>query len=351
MIIILAIISTVLSVITIGTVLMVSQDDVTSSAYMMVYDNLRKIEKLQQRDKLVQRKREHYSSFQRKITAFFSSESSEKEINKLQKKCETLQSGKLDNVSIFFLPGYVLLKKIDYLKYNKVYNNAQTVCTEIYGRKFGRQKTEQLFAKMTSTIMFSLTAVMLVSTLIFASGDNQKGMLILLIGSALAAVICYAFYDDATDNASKRREAIKRQIPQVLSKLALLITSGMSLSQAWKETAYSQNAEIYLEMQKTCEELDNLVSPDVAFANFAQRCNTKETSKLATSLIQSMSKGNRELGLLIKNMAAESWLERKHLAKQDSETANAKLLIPTLLLFLMIIVMIMVPITSSFSSI
>lgn len=348
---VLAVISTVLSLITVLIILMVNKEDVTSAAYISVYDDIRKIEKLQNKDKLTKKKREGYSNFQRKMANLFVKENSDKEIKKISKHSAKLQNGNFNSISIFFLPGYALLRTVDYLRYNKLYLNAQNICTEIYGRKFGRQKADQLFARMLSTNLLSLTIVMIISTLLFLMGDMQKALMILVFGTALAAVLCYAFYDDATDNANKRRESIKRQVPQVLSKLALLVTSGMSLSQAWKETAYSQDLEIYIEMQKTCEELDNLVSSEVAFSNFAHRCNTKETSKLATSLIQSASKGNKELGALLKNMASESWLERKNLAKQDSEKANAKLLLPTLLLFLMIIIMIMIPITSSFNSI
>jgi len=147
----------------------------------------------------------------------------------------------------------------------------------------------------------------------------------------------------------KRRCAICKQFPNVVSKLALLVTSGMIMDRAWKETAHSQESELYQEMRKTSEELDNLVSPEAAYGDFLSRCNTKETTKLASAILQNLSKGNSEIGRLLKEMAREAWQERRHNAKRDAEKANSKLMIPTMLLFLAILVMLMVPVAMNFS--
>jgi len=120
---------------------------------------------------------------------------------------------------------------------------------------------------------------------------------------------------------------------------------------AWKETAYSQESELYQEMRKTAEELDNLVSPEAAYSSFIIRCNTKETSKLASAIMQNLSKGNVEIGALLKNMAREAWQERRRTAKRDAEKANSKLMIPTMLLFIAILIMLMVPVAMNFSGI
>ena len=75
-----------------------------------------------------------------------------------------------------------------------------------------------------------------------------------------------------------------------------------------------------------------------------------ETTKLASAIIQSQSKGNAEIGALLKGMAHDAWQERRHTAKRDSEKANSKLMIPTMLLFVAILVMIMVPVALNFAS-
>ena len=121
------------------------------------------------------------------------------------------------------------------------------------------------------------------------------------------------------------------------------------MNRAWKETAESGEGELYIEMRKTAEEMDNLIRPEEAYSTFIDRCNTKETTKLASAILQNMSKGNSEMVGLLKQMSEEAWNERRNLAKRDSENANSKLMIPTMLMFGSILIMIMVPVVMSFT--
>ena len=139
----------------------------------------------------------------------------------------------------------------------------------------------------------------------------------------LVIVLVYALYDELGDQINKRRAAISRQFPNVVSKLALLVTSGMIMDRAWRETAQSQSGELYMEMRKTSEELANLVEPAAAYAGFIDRCNTKETTKLASAIIQNQTKGNAEVGVLLKAMAHEAWQERRHTAKRADDSHHA----------------------------
>jgi len=79
------------------------------------------------------------------------------------------------------------------------------------------------------------------------------------------------------------------------------------------------------------------------------RCNKKDTTKQASAILQNLSKSNAEIGKLLKDMAREAWQERRHTAKRDAEKANSRLMIPTMMLFLAILVMLMVPIAMNFS--
>lgn len=93
-----------------------------------------------------------------------------------------------------------------------------------------------------------------------------------------------------------------------------------------------------------------MVEPTAAYTNFINRCSTKETTKLASAIIQNQSKGNAEIGALLRSMSHDAWQERRHHAKRDSEAANSKLMIPTMMLFIAILVMIMVPVALNFSN-
>ena len=248
------------------------------------------------------------------------------------------------------MPGYVLLRKVSALGHGTIHKTILEKYTELYGRKYAPNKTKQLLAKLSSYAIIGVAASLALGGLFSAVSDRMTGLLVTILGTVIVGVMVYALYDEVSDRVKKRRAAISRQFPNVVSKLALLVTSGMIMDRAWRETAESQNGVLYHEMRLTAQELSNLVEPTAAYTNFINRCSTKETTKLASAIIQNQSKGNAEIGVLLRNMSHDAWQERRHNAKRDSEAANSKLMIPTMLLFVAILVMIMVPVALSFSN-
>ena len=328
----------------------VTGEDWISAAYCKVFDNIAAADKLRLKDKARREKLTRFRGVAAVVVRMLYS-SPDKEIKKLELIGQRLQSGNLKGLSVFSMPGYVLQREFDAVGKGGMHKAIMTKSYELYGKKHAANKTKQLLAKLLSYPIIGLAVTLALGAILIGIGSMTAGAAILGIGSILVLVLVYAMYDELSDRVKKRRIAIGKQFPGVVSKLALLVTSGMIMDRAWKETACSQEAELYLEMRKTAEELDNLVSPEAAFSNFINRCNTKETSKLASAIMQNLSKGNAEIGILLKNMAHEAWQERRRSAKRDAEKANSKLMIPTMLLFIAILIMLMVPVAMNFSGI
>lgn len=329
---------------------MVSNEDWVAAARNKVLDNRQQIDKLRMKNAANANRLLQYHGAAAKVMAIFLGRTSEKEIVKLEKQNDALQKGNLRSVSILPMPGYVLLRRITSISSGSIYRTVMEKSIELYGKKYATDKAKQLIAQLLSYPLIGLFFTLVLGAILVGTGNQMPGLGVMLGGSLLVFVLVYALYDELSDQLNKRRAAISRQFPNVVSKLALLVTSGMIMDRAWRETAESQELELYIEMRKTSDELTNLVEPSVAYMNFIDRCNTKETTKLASAIIQSLSKGNAEIGALLKSMAHEAWQERRHTAKRDSEAANSKLMIPTMLLFLAILVIIMVPVVINFSN-
>ncbi len=327
----------------------VSREDWLAAAYNRVLDDRMKADDLRRKDCARAEKLAQYHGVAAGVMRLFLGGNSEKKIEKLQRESERLQNGDLRRLSLLEMPGYVLQRKFSAVGHGTLHKALLTRCVELYGKKYATNKARQLLARVLSYPMIGVPLTLALGALAYGSGNHNGGLAVMLIGSLLVLIVTYALYDEVGDKLNKRRAAISRQFPNVVSKLALLVTSGMILDRAWRETAESQTLELYQEMRKTTEELSNLMEPAAAYTNFINRCNTKETTKLASAIIQSLSKGNAEIGALLKGMAHEAWQERRHSAKRASEAANSKLMIPTMLLFLAILVMIMVPVVSNFS--
>lgn len=319
-----------------------------------VFDNRISINKLYKKDKQVGERLLGYKNLPPSILGIlstFSGGNSQKKIKKLEREIAELQNGNLKSLNVLLLPGYVLQREFESIGKGNIHKIIFTKCFELYGRKNATEKTKQVLAKLLSFPLLGLACVFAFGAIFMGATDVSTGLIIIGLGASIILVLGYAIFDELSSSVMKRRTAISKQFPNVVSKLALLVTSGMIMDRAWKQTAFSRETELYQEMRMTSEELDNLVSPEVAYGNFINRCNTKETAKLATAIMQNLSKGNAEIGRLLKDMAREAWQERRHTAKRDAEKANSRLMIPTMLLFLAILIMLMVPIAMSFSGI
>jgi len=331
-----------------------TREDIISLLSVRAFDNREEIIKLHEKDKRNNERLRRYKNLPPiilKVTALFIVGSSYKKIKKLELESKALKSGTFKSLYMFIIPGYVLQSEFSAIGKGTIHKLILSKCIELYGRKFATEKSKQLLAKLLSYPVLGLSCIFAVGAVFMGSADMSTGLTFIGLGALIILVLVYALYDHLNDSVIKRRFAISKQFPNVVSTLALLVTSGMIMDRAWKQTAYSGESELYKEMRMTSDELDNLVSPEAAYSNFINRCNTKETAKLASAIMQNLSKGNAEIGRLLKDMAHEAWQERRHTAKREAEKANSKLMIPTMLLFLTILIMLMVPIAMNFSGI
>ncbi len=154
------------------------------------------------------------------------------------------------------------------------------------------------------------------------------------LGVVLAVLVVMYFEEMVSNKLSERRDALLSEFPQVLSKLTLLVNSGMVMRDAWDKV--TGTGVLYQEMQITKEEFRNGVSELEAYRNFADRCAVKEIRRFSSTMIQNLQKGNAEIAFFLREMADELWEEKKHLAKRKGEAANSRLMLG-------ILIMIMVP--------
>ncbi|MDO5346696.1 MAG: type II secretion system F family protein [Lachnospiraceae bacterium] len=209
--------------------------------------------------------------------------------------------------------------------------------SEIKGQKFAEY---YYYVIKAATFTYILTLIPL-ALILGAMSDNA---MMLLIGICLAVLLIRYLEKDTNDKLEERREELMLDLPQVLSKMALLINSGMVMREAWVKVSTTGTRALYQEMQQTSQEMANGASDLEAFRNFADRCSVKQIRKVTSTLIQNMQKGNKELSYFLEEMSREMWEEKKNLVRQKGETAGTKLLIPIGLIFIGILMLIIVPI-------
>jgi len=163
----------------------------------------------------------------------------------------------------------------------------------------------------------------------YASNPDITMMLLLLT----ATMMGYFIPDNILHGkVRKRRETMEREVPAILSSLAITTDAGLNLMQAIEEVTVRNKGEMAKELKKTLEEMKIGISQKQAFERMAERCNIDEISYFTSSLIQALEKGNSGITLLLRDQARESWNKRKERAKELAEKASIKLFMPLLLL-------------------
>lgn len=94
-------------------------------------------------------------------------------------------------------------------------------------------------------------------------------------------------------------------------------------------------------MRISCEDMENGMSEVDAIHKFGRYTNSSEVRKFTSALNQSIERGGGELSDFLARQSTEMWALKKQLMLQKGEAAASKLLAPTAMLFVAIIVAVM----------
>ena len=233
--------------------------------------------------------------------------------------------------------GFALMNKLHIDSKSQKSRKRIKEISEVLGNRYA----EYYFYVMNGekyTFGFTLMTIFAVMSALAGTG------MLLLIGIVASVLIMWYIDETLNDKLTERRDQLLADFPLMLSKMTLLVNSGMVVRDAWRKLAYDGNRELNKEMQMTVGEMQNGVSEIEAYRNFAERCSIKEIKRFSSSMIQNMQKGNSEMAYLLKEMSSEMWEEKKHLVKRKGEVATSKLMFPSALIFTGILILIIVPI-------
>ena len=200
----------------------------------------------------------------------------------------------------------------------------------------------EYYLRVNAAERTTFASLCIVASFILYGISQEIMILVILIG--FGAIAYYYVSTIPEETVKKRTGAILDEFADVVSKLALLVNAGMILREAWEMIAYSAEGELYDEMRLVCENINNGMSEIDAYTEFGTRCTAPEIKKFTSTIIQGVVKGNKELVEMIKMQSREMWNSKQHRVRQQGEKAASKLLIPTCIMFVGVLIMIIVPI-------
>lgn len=253
----------------------------------------------------------------------------------------------LDSKDFMFPEIYgVGFKIMDMFKFefkNREANQIRENVVILYGERYADYYMRVFYAQKISIIYMCFAVVTALSAL--ASGTDK--LLLFGLGVVVCGVLYYYITSLPTEKVKQRSVKFLDEFPNAVSTIALLVNSGMILREAWREVSLSSESELYMEMRKVNDEIDNGVAEVDALYNFANRCVTPEIKKFTSFIVQGLEKGNKDLAYALRTQTDEMWTLKKQNTLKRGELASSKLMIPLMIMFAGILIMVMGPIMTN----
>ena len=210
-------------------------------------------------------------------------------------------------------------------------------------RRLDPRLTEERIANklLVSGLAKSLTpnGFLALKLLLAAAGVVLGGLLGVLFSGGLGAIVVAAllgaagfFVPDwvAHDRAARRRQQIRRELPDALDILAVSVEAGLGFEGGLAKLSENMRGPLVDEFSIVLGELRVGEARSVALRRMADRIDLPEVTSVVNSLIQAEELGS-PLGRMLRVQAQESRHRRQVAAEERAMKAPVKMLIPTVL--------------------
>ncbi len=184
--------------------------------------------------------------------------------------------------------------------------------------------------------------------------------LLLLLLFATPAAVFVGKDKDIHKRWEERNKQLLLEYPEFISKLQLLICSGMSIRSAFLKMGkeYQKNLQkggrkkyVSEELLLALRKMENGMSEMEALEYFGKRCHLFRYKKLMSLIQQNLKRGTEGLRDALVNETKMAFEQRKQTARRLGEEAGTKLLFPMMLMMGIVMIIIMMPAYFSFGGI
>lgn len=175
---------------------------------------------------------------------------------------------------------------------------------------------------------------------------------IFVFGNLIVVLIYFSQEEKKMQQLKNREAELRRDYPEIVYRLVLLIGSGMTVKGAWEKMTmdYQNEKHVtgrcrwgYEEMQMTLREIKYGIAELKAYENFGKRCGSQSYIRLSSLLIQQVKRGARGMNHLLMQEVTESEIMRRENVRKNAEEAGTKLLLPMVLMMTVVFAILMVP--------
>ena len=143
---------------------------------------------------------------------------------------------------------------------------------------------------------------------------------------------------------NERIERIKNDLPDMLNRMVILLHSGMTMSRVLCSLGdIGEGSPLSVELLRIKEDIKNTGDVAYAMSRMQRRCPCYEVSRLYNIIEVSVNKGIHGAGERLTELSLELWESKRNSVKLKSAGLSQKLLLPTMILFVAVMILTAVP--------
>lgn len=182
--------------------------------------------------------------------------------------------------------------------------------------------------------------------------EGISWLMVVLLGF-LAAAAVFSLTDQRLKEAEERRnQELLLSYSELTAKLMVLTEAGLTVRGAWERmTADYQRQRarggkrriLYEEMAVSVRALSQGRTEEQIYGEFGRRCGLAPYLRLGGLLESHVKNGSKGFGAVLQAEASDAFEERLQLARRQGEEISAKLLLPLMLLFALVLALLVIP--------
>jgi len=181
-----------------------------------------------------------------------------------------------------------------------------------------------------------------------SSGNTSglKAIIFLIMAAAAGWVLPMA---TVKRRADRRMEQVETDLPELIDLLVVTVEAGLALNRSLQVASERFHGPLRDELRLTLQEQRMGLSTNVALTNMLDRCETPSMRSFVRSIIQGETLGV-SMGVIMRNLAAETRKRRRQHAEERAHKAPVKMLFPLILLmFPSMFIVLLYPAVTKFS--
>ncbi len=167
--------------------------------------------------------------------------------------------------------------------------------------------------------------------------EEYRYLCLFLVITVCAAAFAGAGERNVVRQASKIREKLRLEYPDMVKEFLLLLKAGLNVPIAFEKLAFENEGQVYEFMRSGASDMKNGADVRECIRKFGKRCQLDEYSRFCAYIVQNIDKGSEKIISVLESESEKAGSMEKNAVYKAGERAGEKMVFPLIVLLILVI--------------